>query len=750
MNELHEQFVIEARELIQQAADDLIALEGAGAPAERIDSVFRAFHTLKGSAGVVDLPAMGLVLHAAEDLLAAVQAGRLAASPQIVDAALACLDQVSDWVEAFAASGALPGSANDHARTLTERLRGLASATAPTAAPAPAPPVSSPAAARVGAVPDWALDLIEEQRGRGGEPASSLHAINYEPHAGCFFNGDDPLGLMRKLPGLLVLRIEAREPWPALADLDPYACNLRLRALVSAEHAELTTLFRLVPDQVRIVALPADALRAAPAAAAPDLVQAVIAEQCEVLRAATPQGLAGRIGAVARTAANAWRHAGRADLAERIAKAAAAAVAASDVAPLLAWLQDAEQDAAPDEPAAPSEAAGAGSRSLRVDEARIDSLINLAGELTVIRNGFAHLTRRLDAEFGHSDLARAMRHESDSFDRIAAELRGAILQLRMVPVAQAFRPLPRMVRDIARRLGKNVTLVTQGETTESDKTIVDLLSEPLLHLVRNALDHGIEAPEQRREAGKLEVATLTLRASQAGDRMIVEVIDDGRGIDPAVIRQRALDKGLVSAARAADLSDQQAIDLIFAPGFSTAAALSDLSGRGVGMDVVRSAIEGIGGRVTLASLVGAGTTVTLDLPMTIAMLRIMVVEAGGQLFGLPMDAVVRTVRLAPDQISRIKTNEGFVLDDRVVPICALSDLMKLPRRDASDAKVRLVVVAEAGGRLTGIEVDAIRDRLEVVLKPLEGVLAGARGYAGTTLLGDGAVLLVLDLKEIAP
>jgi two-component system chemotaxis sensor kinase CheA len=303
---------------------------------------------------------------------------------------------------------------------------------------------------------------------------------------------------------------------------------------------------------------------------------------------------------------------------------------------------------------------------------------------------------------------------------------------------------------MSQRLEKKVRLVTNGETTEADKAIVDRLFEPLLHLVRNALDHGIESPERRRTAGKAEGATVTMRASRAGDRFIIEVIDDGRGIDPAIVRRRARERGVIGDDELAVLPDDQVIDLIFSAGFSTAAEVSDISGRGVGMDVVRATVERIGGRASVISRVGAGTTVRLDLPMNIAMSRIMVVSAGGQIFGIPMDAVTETVRLTPDRVSRIKNNDGFVLRDRIVPICSLAELMKLPQARPPGFDARLVIVTDISGKVIALEIDAIEDRLEVVLKPLQGLLSNARGYAGTTLLGDGRVLLVLDLKEILP
>ena len=398
----------------------------------------------------------------------------------------------------------------------------------------------------------------------------------------------------------------------------------------------------------------------------------------------------------------------------------------------------------------PERSACRASRSLRVHESKIDALVNLAGELIVVKNGFAHLAKRAEGEAGGRELARAVRLEHDAIERLAGEMHAAILQLRMVPIAQVFRRFPRTVRDLSQRLGKKVALVTHGETTEADKTIVDRLFEPLLHLVRNALDHGIESPEQRHAAGKPAAGTITLRAARGSDRLVVDVGDDGRGIDPAIVRQKARERGLLGSDELAALSDEQAIDLIFSAGFSTTAAVSDISGRGIGMDVVRATVEQIGGRVALTSRVGAGTTVRLDLPMNIAMSRIMLVEAAGQLFGIAMDAVRETVRLTPDRITQIKRNEGFVLRDRIVPICALAELMSLPAKPASESDERLVIVTEIGGKIMALEVDAIRDRLEVVLKPMQGLLSGARGYTGTTLLGDGRVLLVLDLKEILP
>ena len=762
MSALEDQFVAEARELIRQATDDLIALERDGLSPERIDSVFRAFHTLKGSAGVVELPAMSIVLHAAEDLLDSVRHGTLGAGAEVVNAALTCLDQVSRWVGNFEAAGALPSRAGEDSRAMAQRLRSFLPRRS---GEQPATSVSElPKEVGQGPLPEWVSQLIAAERdaitSRMPERPLAATAISYEPFGGCFFNGDDPVHLMQQVPGLLAFQIEPRELFVPLADIDPYACNLRLRAISNGNPDEIAALFRLVPDQTQIISVPSGALPAAEmhvGSGNQSLICNVIEAQCELLRVPDrADELAGCIGAAARVAENALRHGRRLDLADTVGRAGALALSQQDAGPLLSELERAlAAFASPPSTTAVNGGSQAASerpadRVLRVSEAKIEALVNLAGELVVARNALSYSVRQVERNLAGSEVARSIQRDRDAIDRLVTELHGSVLQLRMVPVSQLFGSFPRLVRDVARQLHKKVVLVASGETTEVDKTIMDRLFEPMVHLVRNALDHGIEDPEQRRAAGKSEAAKISIAASRSGDRLLVEVTDDGRGIDPAVVRRKAFERQILPPDELAALTDEAAVDLVFSAGFSTASIVSDISGRGFGMDVVRTAIEHIGGRVSLESKVGTGTTVRLDLPMTIAMSRIMVVEAGGQPFGIAMEAVSETVRVPPDRVSTIKNNDGFVLRDRVVPIISLAELMKLPGRKRDAAEPRLLVVVEGAGRIAAFEIDAVRDRLDVVLKPMQGLLSGAHGYAGTTLLGNGQVLLVLDVKEILP
>jgi len=384
---------------------------------------------------------------------------------------------------------------------------------------------------------------------------------------------------------------------------------------------------------------------------------------------------------------------------------------------------------------------------LKVDQAKVDALMNLIAELVVSKNSLPFLAKRAENVYGSREMGREIKDQYAIIDRLAQEMQRAIMAVRMLPVSEVFERFPRLVRDLSRKLDKHIELRIVGEDTAADKTIIESLGDPLIHLVRNAIDHGVESPEQRLAAGKPEAAMIQLKAFQEGDQVIIEVSDDGKGIDPDAIRLKAFEKGMITEEKADALSDQEAINLIFLPGFSTTEAITDLSGRGVGTDVVRSAVEKINGTVTLSSRKGEGTLVRLSLPLSMAVARVMMIEVGDALFGVPMDGVAETVRVPRNRIRRIKRSEAFVLRDAIVPLIRLHDLLGL-RRLTEAVEEEAVLVARISGRIVGLVVDRLREGVDVVLKPLEGMLTGMRGYSGSALLGDGRVLLVLNLKEL--
>ena len=745
MNPLLAAFVPESRDLLQAAAAGLLRLERDAQDEALINEVFRAVHTIKGSSGLFDAAALTRLVHVAEDLLGEVRAGRLGLTSDMVDGLLDALDQVGLWVDALERHECLPADA--------EAVAGERVAVLRTLMPLREGGVPGPVAAACGPGIAWPPRLDESERSavaRHQEAGLPVIAIRYTPDEGCFYRGEDPLHLLRQLPDLLALRIAPRTPWPAAGELDPYCCNLVFHALAAAPHDVVAHLFRYVADQAEIAVLPAGAPSPGEADEdSPALLRAhLLAEQRRILAlpAADAEEMRRRIAGVAGTLGTLLHGADLPVSQPEFDAAVSQALDTGRAAPLLALLDHLDRPATA--AAAPDLVSRPAARVLKVDQDRIDRLMNLIGELVVSKNALPFLARRAEFVHGSREMSREIKDQYAVIDRLAQEMQGAIMQVRMIPVSDVFDRFPRLVRDLARKLDKRIELAVEGEDTAADKTIIEALGDPLLHIVRNAIDHGIEPAAQREAAGKPGCATIRLAACQEGDQVVIEVADDGRGIDPARMRRSAVEKGLLAAGQAAQLSDQDAVNLMFRAGFSTAAEVSDLSGRGVGMDVVRTTVDRLGGSVGVTSVVGRGTSVRLSLPLSMAITRVMTVETGGTLFGIPMELIGETVRLDPARVRAIKHAETFVLRNEVVPLRRLADLlgMNVPPPDP-DAH-RAVLVVRVGGGAIGLVVDRFREGMDVILKPMEGLLAGLPGYAGTALLGDGSVLLVLELKEL--
>ncbi|AWB08289.1 chemotaxis protein CheA (plasmid) [Azospirillum humicireducens] len=731
MNELFDQFIVEAQELLESAGGALLALERDPADRASVGELFRAFHTLKGASALFEMAPFTRLVHAGEDTLSLLRDGRRGMTPELADRLFRVLDQCARWVAALEGVGALPADAPTAADALVRGLAGDGAAED-----------SGADGGETEAFP-WLAALTAEERAAAGE--GRLTAIDYRPDPECFFTGDDPFGLFRRVPDLRLLRIEPAEPLTGPAEIDPYRCILRFHALSGADIEAVRPAFRSVPDQVQIAAVtlnaPATTVTPSVAAAPPDSLAArMLEEQGRILEL---PGSAGerdaRRAAVARAVAAILTSLGR-PAERRMVEAAC-----DDAGTLRRFLAE-----GPSRPAAqetPSAAIPAVRRALRVEPERMDALMTLVGELSVVKGQLGPLLRRAEDGEAATDLRRDLKGFSARLDSLVGDLRHAALRLRLLPLARVFDPLPRLVRDTARRLDKSVELVLEGAETEADKDILDVLGEPLLHLVRNALDHGIEPPERRTAAGKPSAGTLRVRALQDKGGVVVEVSDDGAGIDPEAMRRAAVAKGLLESEAAAALSDADAVRLVFAPGFSTAGAVSDLSGRGVGMDAVRAAVERAGGRVEIASTPGTGTRVRLSLPLTLSITRVVVVEMAGALYGIPVALVGGIQRVPRAAIRAVKRAESVVLRDRVVPLVRLRRLLGQPEGDRA-RETDCVVLAELGDGPVALAVDDVGERADVVLRPMTGVLRSLRGYAGTAVLGDGRLILVLDLREL--
>jgi two-component system chemotaxis sensor kinase CheA len=789
--ELLDQFISEARECLEQIGKRLLDVERSPGDAGLLNDLFRQVHTLKGNCGLFEFKALERIVHAGEDLLDRVRSGELAYGAAMADALLDAMDYTGELIDEIAAHGAMPAAADARSQQLAAALRQHLHA-----APKPGAASDSDATAPVAAQhPDWVDELPAEVCVPGHQ------ALRYVPESECFFKGEDPWALARNAPGLQHLAVVTQGPWGEGPAFDCYRCNLVLLIASDAPRAELDAHFRYVPEQVEIVEIAPRALVTAadPAAAegpapahghspeqmllsariarlwdgqramlarqGPDVgtVAAVRSTLARLLACALPpesaqaaaQTLAELPLGAAALAAWARQHhpAGApveaADAAGHEAASAASNASASQAAgaarstPLRSSASPAVDDAA-------SASAGpAGQRVLKVGQDKIDRLMDLIGEMVVAKNSLPYLAQRAEEHYKQRDLAREIKTQYAVINRIAEDMQHAIMQVRMLPVGTIFQRFGRLVRDISRKLGKDVALVIEGEDTEADKNVIEALADPLIHILRNSLDHGIEVPAVRVAAGKPAQGTLRVTARQEADRVLLDIVDDGAGIDVDRVRAKAVERGLVPATRAAALSDAEAAQLVFLPGFSTADAISDLSGRGVGMDVVRTAVERVNGSVELSSVRGQGTTLRLTLPLSMAVTNVMMIDSGGCRFGVPMDLIVETVRVNADDIHHFKQAMTTVLRGRVVPLQPLNGLLALSasaRRNADNEHAVLVV--RHGAENVGLLVDDFHGTSDIILKPLEGVLAGITGFAGTALMGDGSVLMVLNPKEL--
>ncbi len=696
MDDIQAIFFEECAEGLTAAEQGLSAMQAGDVSAGTIAAVFRAVHSIKGGAGAFGHVALTAFAHKFENLLDEVRAGRIDPTPGTVGVMLSALDILSDHVGASQGTVPLPDDSASLA-AIQAILDGEAAPAAAAPAPVEAPVVEAapeevdpfgfePVAVAL----DFDFDTLEEAPAQPeASVAEAVWRVEFGPSRDAMAAGAEPILVIRELEdnGGRVVAVDC-DALPGLRDIDPEMAYLRWTIELPGwtEEARINDAFDFVAPDSHIAIN-----RVEPAA-----VEAPVAD--------------------ARTE--------RLDDAQALIAQVAAATAA---APTLTAV-----------PAAPPPAGDSGSQTIRVDLVKLDMLLNLVGEL-VIRNSI--LSDRLSAK----DQERV---ELPELARLTREIQDNVMSLRAQPIKQAFSRVPRMLRDLMAETGKQVNLQTHGEMTEVDKGVIEKIGDPLTHLIRNAVDHGLESTEERLRAGKSPEGTIVLSAEQKGARIIVTVSDDGKGIDRARVRAKAIEKGIVAAD--AVLTDEEIDQLICAPGFSTAATISNISGRGVGMDVVRSNVEALGGRVEIASVPGKGTSFTLVLPLTLAILDGMVVRLAGQRFVLPLATVIEAIRPEPGQVS-LTTPGSEVIEIRgdYLPVRRLTQVFGLHANEDRPVHESLVIIveSESAGRV-GLLVDTIDDRREVVIKSLEQNLHPIRGLGGATILGDGSIALILDVEAL--
>ena len=385
-------------------------------------------------------------------------------------------------------------------------------------------------------------------------------------------------------------------------------------------------------------------------------------------------------------------------------------------------------------------------QTIRVETRRLDSVMNLVGELVLGRNRLIKIGGILEQQHETDPQVRALGETLTQLNLVTTDLQLAVMKTRMLPIKKVMAKLPRMVRDLSGKLGKQVRLETHGEETELDKSVADEIGDPLVHLVRNAIDHGIEMPTDRHAAGKPTEGVLRIAASQEGNSIVIRIQDDGKGIAHSKIKAKALAKGLISEAELASMEPREVVNLIFLPGFSTAEKVTDVSGRGVGMDVVRTNIRKMNGTVEVESEEGKGSLITIKLPLTIAIIQALMVEVERATFAIPLSSVIEAVRISRSEIKTINGREVLHLRDRVLPLIRLAKEFEIPSDQERDRFY--VVVAALGDRRIGVIVDELRSQEEVVIKSIWDYLDSIKGISGATITGEGKVVLILDISEL--
>ncbi|MGY6550528.1 MAG: chemotaxis protein CheA [Erythrobacter sp.] len=703
-DDIQQIFFVECDEALEAAETGLDACKAGTHDAETINAIFRGVHSIKGGAGAFGYSAMQAYTHCFENLLGDIREGTVELTAPLVDLLLTALDVLRDHVEAARGQADAPDDGALMAR--------LEAARQPAGGAAP-PPAASDLDL------DFDLDALLDDLGDPPAAATSSDTspppaswlVHLRPHAGAMDNGGEPVLWLRELARLG--GVCAACDTGAVPAIDELAMDegylgwtFRMPGTVSRE--DVAEIFDFAGEDCALAygddaAIPP--CRMAPAA--PVLAAAVLAAS----GAANP-----------------------------VAAAPPAADAAPPAAPSAADTPAAQTQATQAQAARPAPAAAppATSQSVRIDLAKLDRLIDGVGELVIAQS---MLAQRLDNEnFAHIE-------ELALLETLVRDIQEHAMAFRAQPISAVFGRVPRLLRELASNTGKHVKLVVSGETTELDKTVIERLSEPMTHLIRNAVDHGIEPPAERIAAGKEPEGTLSLAAEQKAGRIIIEIRDDGRGINREKVLAKAIANGIV--APDAELSDDEINQLIFAPGFSTAAEVTSVSGRGVGMDVVRSNVKDLGGRITIETTPGQGTTFTLALPLTLAISDGMIVQTGDQALVIPLAHVIESLRPAPGEVKGMGTRRQMLnVRGRFVPIVSLG-AMTGAAGSASDpcAGVLVLVETESHGQ-AALLVDAITDQRQFVIKSLDANFRSVDSVAGATILGNGKVALIVDVDYL--
>ena len=692
-NQYMEMFLEESREHLQSLNDGLLALENDPEEVSVVNDIFRNAHTIKGMSATMGFTKIAELTHDMENVFDLLRKEQMKVNPDIMDTLFKTIDSLEQMIESVGSGG--PEDVVD-ITSFASKLSALASGKSISEAePAPAPAAeAAPAAAAAPAAgasieySDTDKDVILEAANGG----MHVYHIKVTLATGCVLKSARTYMVMNSLDQIG----EVVKSVPPAEDLEQEKFDQSFDVVVVTDSEmksiEDTLLSISEVDTVEMT----------------DAVEEI--KQLEAPAAAA-------------------------------APAETAAPAASNVPATTAPTAPAAESAAPPakKPAADAKKLKGG-QSVRVDIEKLDTLLNLMGELVInkVRLEQIGITHRL------TELTETL----EQMDRVTTDLQTVVMKVRMVPVGQVFNRFPRMVRDLAKELNKELNLTVEGEETELDRTVIDEIGDPIMHLLRNSLDHGLEHPDEREAKGKPRIGEVGLIARHEGNNVVIMVTDDGKGIDADVIRRKAVEKGMISQEEADSLDDADAVRLIFLPGFSTAEQITDVSGRGVGMDVVRSKIETLGGHVDVETKIDEGSVFKIKLPLTLAIIQALLVKVQEEMYAIPLGSIDSTINITQEDIKTVRNKEVIVLRGQIIPIIRLGDVLNVPRVNEKDNDDIFVVVVHIGERKAGIVVDNLIGQQEIVIKTLGKLLAGLKVISGATVLGDGRVAMILDVSAL--
>ncbi|TAV47028.1 chemotaxis protein CheA [Rhizobium leguminosarum] len=737
MNEIKEIFFQECEEQLAELESGLLKMNDGDRDPETVNAVFRAVHSIKGGAGAFGLDDLVAFAHVFETTLDCVRSNKLEPNQDVLKVMLKSADVLADLTNVARDGGSVDES---RSRGLVRELEALANGEMPSpsaSVEAPAPKAAAKAAPAPTPKPTDGSGFqpvpfsFDDFGGEGDAGDMPAYEVIFKPRYELYSKGNDATLLLRDLSRLGEMTIYCNtDDLPGLEELDPEGAYFFWNVTVKTDKGEdaIRTVFEFAEWDCELTVKPVEEARA----------DATSNDELPMVPVPFDLSILDEAGAMEEVSASDAR-------AEEMAAAVAAAETASNVTQIVAARVEKKESAAAAaaaaSAAAQNNAAGAG-QTIRVDLDRVDRLINLVGELVINQAMLSQSVIENDTT-GTSSINMGL----EELQQLTREIQDSVMAIRAQPVKPVFQRMSRIVREIADMTGKSIRLITEGENTEVDKTVIDKLAEPLTHMIRNAVDHGIETPEKRAAAGKNTEGTVRLTAKHRSGRILIELADDGAGINREKVRQKAIDNDLIPAD--SNLSDEEIDNLIFLPGFSTADKISDISGRGVGMDVVKRSIQALGGRINITSKPGHGSVFTMSLPLTLAVLDGMVVTVAGQTLVVPLTAIVETLQPEAAAIHSFGANHRLIsIRNSFCPLVDVGRILNFRATQANPVEgVALLVESEGGGQ-RALMVDAIQGQRQVVIKSLEANYTHVPGIAAATILGDGRVALILDVDAV--